>query len=112
YPIFDRYSLSEMKQSWKEQVLYEYERPLIIIGDLLNTQEVELPSGEEIISLLEQDNDYELDRVQAIEIGYYLSYIDDNRSLILEPGWFILYGNEWIRYSFLDEYVYFNEGEG
>lgn len=112
YPIFDRYSLSEMKQSWKEQVLYEYERPLIIIGDLLNTQEVELPSGEEIISLLEQDNDYELDRVQAIEIGYYLSYIDDNRSLILEPGWFILYGNEWIRYSFLDEDVYFNEGEG
>src|SRR5699024_3401299 len=31
YPIFNDYSLSVMKQSWKDQVLFEYERPLIQI---------------------------------------------------------------------------------
>lgn len=113
YPIFDRYSLSVMKQSWRDQVLYEYERPLIQIGSLLNSQEVELPSGEEIIELLEEDENYDLENVRAIEIGYFLSYIDDNHSLILEPSWFILYGNEWIRYDFIqDEEAYFNDREG
>lgn len=107
YPIFDHYTLSEMKQSWKDQVLYEYDRPLIKMGELLNSQTVELPSGLEIITALEKDPDYEIENVEAVEVGYFLNYIDDNHSLILEPAWFILYENEWIRYSSsTDEEVY------
>ena len=51
YPMFDHYSLTMMKQAWKNQVLFEYERPLIQIGNLLNSQEVELPSGEKLLSI-------------------------------------------------------------
>src|SRR5699024_9063094 len=103
YPIFNDYSLSVMKQSWKDQVLFEYERPLIQIGNLLNTEEMELASGQSMMEQLQQDRNYELEDVQDIKIGYDLRYLGDNHSIVLEPGWFILYNNNWIQYDYTDQ---------
>jgi len=100
YPVFDQNNLSTMEQEWRDQELYQYKRPLIEIGSLLNSENVTLPSGEEVEHWLLQDQDkFNMNEITDIRIGYYLSYADDTHSLTLEPNWFILYENDWIKFD-------------
>src|SRR5699024_10901813 len=48
FPVFDHYNISIIEQEWREQELYQYARPLVQIGNLLNSEEIELPSGQEV----------------------------------------------------------------
>lgn len=98
YPIYDFAALSVMKQAWKGQVLFEYERPLIQVGNLLNIQEKELLSGENLMDALENNRNYDLEDVQDIVLGYELNYVWDNHSLVLEPNWYIKYDDDWMKY--------------
>jgi len=47
--------------------------------------------------LLEKDTSLNKEYINDIQIGYYLNFFDDNHSLILEPSWYILYQDDWIR---------------
>lgn len=102
YPVFDRSNLSTIEQEWREQELHRYTRPLIRIGNLLNSREVEIPSGEEIISLLEKDKDIDIEKIKDIQVGYSLTYLDDAHSLTLEPSWYILYQGDWLKFNLAD----------
>lgn len=104
YPVFDHYSLSIIEQEWREQELYQYTRPLIQIGNLLNTKEVELPSGQEVSTLLTNDRQINKKEIKDIQIGYSLNYMADAHSLTLEPSWYILYQGEWIKINPTDYY--------
>ena len=102
YPVFDNYSLSIIEQEWREQDLYLYSRPLMKIGNLLNSREIELPSGQEISSFLLNDQRMKIENIQDIQVGYSLSYLDEAHSLTLEPNWYILYEGEWIKFNLFD----------
>lgn len=101
YPVFDFNNLTVMEQIWREQELYQYQRSLIQIGNLLNVTDVELPSGEQAIQAIEFAEDLELDKVTDIQLGYYLNHIDESHSVTLEPAWFMLYDQNWIRIPFV-----------
>lgn len=96
-PVYDFNNLSIIEQVWREQELYQYRRSLLNIGHLLNTSEVSVPTGDEIIYTLENAEEYDLDKLTDIRLGYYLNYIDDAHSLTLEPMWFMRYENSWVR---------------
>lgn len=102
YPIFDNHSLSTIEQEWREQDLYLYSRPLIILGNLLNSRDVELPSGQEVSNYLVNDEQMEIENIQDIQVGYSLTFLDEAHSLMLEPNWFILYKGEWVKLNLLD----------
>lgn len=102
YPVFDRLNLTVIEQEWREQELYKYTRPLIRIGNLLNSTEEEIPSGEEVIHSLENDKNINVENIKDIQVGYALSYLDDAHSLTLEPSWYILYQGEWLKFDIAD----------
>lgn len=103
YPMFDDRQLSIIEQEWKGRDLYNYVRPLVEVGNVLNSTDAELISGEELINVIEHnESNFKVDNIKDIRIGYYLNVTDD-RSLTLEPEWFIVYENEWMRFN-ADDY--------
>jgi len=98
YPVFNR-TLSTIEQEWRQQELYQYTRPLIRIGNLLNSREMELSSGEELLHVLTEDNRMEMEYINDIQVGYSLSYLEDAHTLTLEPDWYILYEGDWVKYD-------------
>lgn len=97
YPVFDYHNLSVMEQEWRDQELYQYNRPLVRVGNLLNSKAVEIPSGEEVIRLIKGDKSLRRENIKDIRVGYSLSYLDDAHSLTLEPNWYILYQGDWMK---------------
>lgn len=103
FPVYDQHKLSMMEQEWREQDLYQYNRPLIQIGNLLNTEEVRLSSGAEVKSvLMENKKRFNLENIRDIRVGYFLRYENDTRSLTFVPSWFLVYDNDWIKFD-IDE---------
>lgn len=102
YPTYDHNQLTVMNQKWREQELYQYVRPLVSIGNLLNATKHTLPAGEEVIATIENASDLDEEEIEDIRIGYKLEYVDDAFSLTLDPGWYILYKGDWINYDSIE----------
>src|SRR5699024_5749560 len=103
YPLSDNHHLREIEQEWRDQELYNYVRPLVEVGNVLNNEASALISGEKLIKLIEQNKGkLKIDNMNDIRVRYYLSVTDD-RSLTLNPEWFIVYENEWVRFD-ADDY--------
>ena len=102
YPVFDHSSLTTIDQEWREQELYHYSRPLLKVGNLLNAEEVNLPSGQEVSNILKNDGSKSIDEVKDIQIGYTLTYLDDAHGLTLQPNWYILYQDKWMEFNIAD----------
>lgn len=101
-PVFDFNNLSVIEQVWREQELHQYRRSLINIGHLLNSTDISLPNSDKVIRTLQQTEDYELDKISDIRLGYYLNYNEEVHSLTLEPTWFMRYEDSWIRVPFVE----------
>lgn len=110
YPVFNHSGLTTMEEEWREENLYQYKRPLISIGNVLNTQSINLMSGEAVIEYIKNNTSMKEDQIKGISLGYYLHYLYDAHSLTLEPGWFILYGGEWQKVNVEDISKYLGEG--
>lgn len=102
YPVFDHNGMSVMEQEWRGQELYQYRRPLIYLGNLLSSYEVELPGGAEVLTVLGETDTFALEKIRDIRVGYLLNYLDEAHSLTLEPSWFIYYKGEWVRINLDD----------
>ncbi|WP_337017300.1 YycH family regulatory protein [Oceanobacillus massiliensis] len=97
YPVFNNSSpdLSIIEQTWSNgQQLEEYNRPLLNYGFSTETSS-SLPSGEYIIGQIESDSDYNQEEVEDIKIGYRLKANTDDRSVVLEPIWYVKTGGHW-----------------
>lgn len=103
YPVFTGRGNAIIEQQWQENDLHEYKRPLVRIGNLLSSHKIELPTGEEIIAYLRTSQHYDLDKIEDIKVGYMLRHLQDGRSLILEPKWYVLYEKEWKQLNIVDE---------
>lgn len=99
YPTFDNYRLTTIKEQWHDDELYQYIRPLISVGNLLNSTKKTLQSGEEIATDIMNSTILEHDGIEDIQIGYTMEYVDDAYSLKLEPTWYILYKGDWIKFD-------------
>lgn len=78
-----------------------YKRPLF---ELDNTpidvrERVDLPSGEEVLERLSQQEFFEPKRLNKLVVGYEM--ITRTTSFVtIEPHWFALYGNRWQKVTF------------
>lgn len=97
FPVFDYNDLSVITQVWREQELYQYHRSLLYSGHLLNVTDIQLPNGHQIIETIQQAEDYNLNQITDIQVGYLLNYMDEARSITLEPIWLMRYENSWLR---------------
>lgn len=95
YPIFSHEDYSMIEQRWEGQDLYQYKRPLFRLTNLLNSEQVSLPSGEEIVRYLTENDNYDIDQINDIRIGYRLIYEERTFSVRLEPTWYLKYNDRW-----------------
>ncbi|MUV37915.1 hypothetical protein JNUCC1_01721 [Lentibacillus sp. JNUCC-1] len=111
YPVFSSSDYATIEQMWRENELYQYTRPLFSINNQIGATKATLPSGEEVISLLEsgQYASYEPEKIQDIRVGYQLTHKESTAYIMtLEPAWYMNYNGKWIQLK-LDKDVLLSE---
>ncbi|MBY7145128.1 hypothetical protein KFZ56_19090 [Virgibacillus sp. NKC19-3] len=95
YPVFNNAGMTRIEQEWQNQELTKYTRPLFRLSDTLDSHSEELPSGNDVISFLQNDlsSNYDLENIQDLEPGYRMSVNRDYVSL--EPTWYMKYNDGW-----------------
>ncbi|WP_026691766.1 YycH family regulatory protein [Alteribacter aurantiacus] len=98
----DLYYTKEITRAGNE--INKYERPLFRLDGQFNQDEpIALPPLDEMMSYLEEMEDFDTDSIEGIRFGYFM---DSSTSsfMIFSPDWFIKRGN-WQRFSDIeDEY--------
>lgn len=101
YPVYHEDSITLIEQQWRNYQLYKYNRPLFSLLSPFSGGLEELRSGKEVIYFLENIDQYDVNRVSDVQIGYYVPEIDRlAHSITLEPAWFMLYNDTWQRIRF------------
>lgn len=98
YPIFGDNGISEILQIWNASGINKYFRSNFMLGSRLDATEITLPSGVSVLEELKKVEDFDLDFLQDISIGYHMSKITDinqNSLIHLEPAWYYKYNDEW-----------------
>lgn len=89
---------NEITQKWGESRVFKYLRPYYTLDVDLEKVEEELPSGVEVAEALRNSDELDFDSIDEITIGYYMIHEEGRRLLILEPCWYYLIKDNWIRF--------------
>lgn len=107
YPIYHYGGLSTIEQVWMDHELIEHRQPLYQENAPSSIGTVELPSGQDIIYYLKNNNSYKIDDIQDIQVGYRLSYQKSTTQYTIEieinPAWFIKVNDNWEQLYLDDE---------
>lgn len=98
YPIFNQTGMSEIYQQWGPADISRYIRPGFHLELPLNPDVVtkKLPSGFEALELLKKKKNFNPEMLENLLPGYYMMQgPSDSPLILLEPGWFYLYDQEW-----------------
>jgi regulatory protein YycH of two-component signal transduction system YycFG len=98
YPIFNQMGMSEIAQQWGQLEISRYTRPGFHLELPLNpdVKTKKLRSGYDALELLEKKKDFEPELLENLMPGYYMTQgPGDSPLILLEPGWFYLYKQEW-----------------
>lgn len=100
-PVLGGNTPTEIEQVWGEDSIYQYKRPYYMLGDTLpsETETVVLPSGVEVVSALKKATDVDFAKIDEIIPAYYMNQDVDLNIFVLEPSWFYLQNEQWIRFS-------------
>ncbi|MFE8697670.1 YycH family regulatory protein [Cytobacillus sp. FJAT-53684] len=110
YPVFsDENGISEIRHKWGQNEILEYSRSNFSFGVLTETVEKTLSSGHEVLEWLESMEDFDLDLVQDIVLGYTMTKDPQTPLVYLEPSWYYQYNHSWYKIS-MDEFEGGNHG--
>ncbi|WP_226038502.1 YycH family regulatory protein [Aquibacillus saliphilus] len=102
-PIFESDRLSTISVTLRNQSVYQYNRPLIQLGIILEGQKVDdLQSGQQVIAYLERSKKYERRFIEEIKLGYEIEESGIQYAFTLSPKWFIKINNSWEQLDFED----------
>lgn len=76
--------------------IISYSRPLLDLDSLpINaSQKIEMPAGEEVISYLQNDELFDVQRISRVSVGYEM-HMTNPTFFTVEPHWYVLYGSRW-----------------
>ncbi|TYR80283.1 hypothetical protein FZC66_14250 [Priestia megaterium] len=106
YPVYSNQGMAEIYQRWGNAEILNYRRPLyrFVQVTLPNTEET-LQPGQDVISIIENHQDFDPALLKDISIGYQLeegineeaekTADYDSNSVTLIPSWFYYYNNKW-----------------
>ncbi len=103
YPVFNQLGMSEIKEIWGDEQIYNYQRPYFTLDFALpaETQKVVLPSGSDVMKQLRTKRNYDYVNIEDVAIGYKLSLAPLEKNLILlEPTWYYRSGENWLTVPF------------
>ncbi|KOY80001.1 hypothetical protein I6G82_19030 [Lysinibacillus macroides] len=99
-PVYSKHVITRMTTIWGDSRIFHYKRPYFSLDmDIPSEKEIiELPSGAEIVELIQQSNNLVLSDIDEIVLGYYL--ITQNQELNIftfEPCWFVIRKGTWTK---------------
>ncbi|SEN43325.1 Two-component signal transduction system YycFG, regulatory protein YycH [Mesobacillus persicus] len=110
YPIFNQVGLSEIYQEWSQSEIKRFVRPSFQLELPINPEMrlVTMPSGNEIIEVLNSKEELDKELLEDVSLGYYMLKDSQDSSIItLRPGWFYQYDGIWFE-LILNERVIMN----
>lgn len=107
YPAFNEYGMTEIEQVWGKEDIYSYQRPNFSLASVLPAEGsvVTLPTGNEVVDQLKENENIDFNSVQDISIGYKLNKSLDSKLVTLvtlEPTWYYQSGEKWLIVPFED----------
>jgi regulatory protein YycH of two-component signal transduction system YycFG len=101
YPVFSTETSTKITTFWGDPGIYNYLRPYYTLDLSLPFDTVisTLPSGEKASRVMQMLKEIDFNNVDELTPGYHLTRDNEKRLLILEPSWFYLSNNQWIRLS-------------
>ncbi|WP_217587432.1 YycH family regulatory protein [Lentibacillus saliphilus] len=106
YPVFSQQGYSIIQQTWRQNELYQYKRPLFNINNQIGATSMTLPSGKDVIAAIENQQyaNYDMNNIRDIRPGYKLVYKDSSMYIMtLEPTWYMEYAGEWVEIKMSNE---------
>lgn len=99
-PVFSENTSTNIEQVWGEDQIYQYMRPYYIL-DLIHpeTETKLLSSGVEVAEMLIESDTIDFSLIEEIAPGYFMNQGDIHNLFILEPSWFFMVNDTWIRFS-------------
>lgn len=100
-PVFSDTTSTKMEQTWGEDRIFRYMRPYYTLDSSLPSEtEVKiLPSGLEVGEMLIDSKEIDFSIVEEIIPGYYMKHDREDNLFMLEPTWYYLINDNWIRFS-------------
>lgn len=97
YPVYSNITTTQIITTWGENRLFRYRRPYYSMErDVPNERAAQsLPSSETVINYVRSLEDYPFNEIDEIVVGYYLMQSPD--AYILDPSWFVISNNTWMR---------------
>lgn len=101
--IFSDEISTAVSVKYGENAVYEYNRPLIRTSAKVSDEEaIELLSLENVRYQIALHDNFDLQKVSKIVLGYNMTYADDNTDLEFidyTPEWYVKYDGEWMRFN-------------
>lgn len=94
YPVYNEYGLSLMEVQYQGLDIYRYNRSLLKLSNEVRTEDIDVPSGADVIRYVNNELTDEVDQIQDIQLMYDFQYQTDN-SVILNPVWFMQINGTW-----------------
>ena len=91
-PVYSSVTTNRITTTWGEKQIFKYKRPFFQLEMDFSSRFVHLPSGMEIIKSLQN-----VQEIDDIVLGYYITQNENNRIYTLEPSWFIIRDESWTR---------------
>lgn len=100
-PVFSDTTTTKIKLTWGLDQIYRYMRPYYTLDSSLpsETEVKVLPSGLEVGEMLIESKEIDFGIVEEIITGYYMKHDRDFNLFMLEPAWYYLINDNWIRFS-------------
>lgn len=99
YPVVSDDTSTRIITIWGENQLFRYKRPYYLLDMDISSEKTprEVTSGSDVIELIKKTKQFQLEEVDDIVLGYYLSQNENNLLFTLEPSWFAIVDGNWIR---------------
>lgn len=95
-PVYSNTIATKIVTTWGDDRIFRYRHPYYSL-DIGGQTIKELPSSEQVLEYIQNDDELDLNSIDDLVIGYYLTQNEELRLFKLEPSWFMIKGNGWIR---------------
>ena len=100
-PVLGGTTLTEIEQVWGDEKIYQYKRPYYTLDESLpsETEHVSLLSGVELADILKKSAEVDFSTIKEIIPAYYMKHDSELNIFMLEPYWYYLKNDKWVRFS-------------
>lgn len=99
-PVFsDQSGTNEITETWGDGRVFKYIRPYYKLDLNIESKQKELPSGVEVAEALRESQEVDFDLIEEITPGYYMIHDVEQELIVLEPCWYYLIKDNWLRFA-------------